>query len=227
MKITFLGQAGLLFETEGKTILVDPYLSDSVAKINPLNVRRVAVDEKFLEIKPDVIICTHNHLDHTDKETLKNYLNERSKVLVLSPYSSWKEIKSFGGKDNNYVTFNSGTVWTEKNMVFTAVKAEHSDEYAIGVIIKAEGKNYYVTGETLYNENVIKSLPKIKYEALFMPVNGVGNNMNFADAEKFARKVKAKNVVPVHIGLFDDITADGLRVTNKVTAEIYQEIKLK
>ena len=30
MKVTFLGQAGLLFETEKQTIMIDPYLSDSV-----------------------------------------------------------------------------------------------------------------------------------------------------------------------------------------------------
>ena len=45
MKITWLGQAGLLFETDGKRILVDPYLSDSVRAINPKNYRRVPVDE--------------------------------------------------------------------------------------------------------------------------------------------------------------------------------------
>ena len=37
MKITWLGQAGLLFETNGVTIIVDPYLSDSVKEINPRN----------------------------------------------------------------------------------------------------------------------------------------------------------------------------------------------
>ena len=71
MKITWLGQAGLLMETGGKIVLIDPYLSNSVAKVNPLNDRRVPVEEQFLHIKPDVIICTHNHLDHVDPETLK------------------------------------------------------------------------------------------------------------------------------------------------------------
>ncbi len=36
MKITWLGQAGLLFfESNGIKLIVDPYLSDSVEKINP------------------------------------------------------------------------------------------------------------------------------------------------------------------------------------------------
>ena len=78
MKITWLGQAGLMFETCGKIIVVDPYLSDSVEKIEPHNKRRVPVDENFLKIQPDVIVLTHNHLDHTDPDTLRHYLGEES-----------------------------------------------------------------------------------------------------------------------------------------------------
>ena len=82
MKITWLGQAGLMFETEGKSIIVVPYLSDSVAAIEPHNHRRVPVEEKWLEITPDILVLTHNHLDHTDLETLSHYLGEDSSVCV-------------------------------------------------------------------------------------------------------------------------------------------------
>ena len=37
MKVTWISQAGLLFENENIKIMVDPYLSDSVVKINPKN----------------------------------------------------------------------------------------------------------------------------------------------------------------------------------------------
>ena len=47
MKITYLGQAGLMFEKNGFKIMIDPYLSNSVEKINPKNYRRVAVNENF------------------------------------------------------------------------------------------------------------------------------------------------------------------------------------
>lgn len=43
MKITWLGQAGLLFEKDNYKIMIDPYLSDSVEKINPQNYRRTKV----------------------------------------------------------------------------------------------------------------------------------------------------------------------------------------
>lgn len=52
MRVTYLGQAGLLFEKDGFKIMIDPYLSDSVEKINPKNYRRVKVDESFLRLSP-------------------------------------------------------------------------------------------------------------------------------------------------------------------------------
>lgn len=227
MKITYLGQAGLLFETGEKKILVDPYLSDSVAALQPQNYRRVPVDERFLQIIPDMIVITHNHADHLDKETLCRYLSFDSEVSVLAPLSAWREVRKFGGMKNNYIMFNDGTTWTENYAAFRAVKAEHSDEYAIGFILSAEGKNYYVTGDTLYSERVFDSLPNVPIEAVFLPINGVGNNMNCLDAKCFAERVNAKFTVPVHVGMFDEMHGSALRVDNSVVPEIYREIILR
>ncbi len=225
MKITWLGQAGLLFETNGKTILIDPYLSDSVAQIEPHNKRRVPVEEKFLKLKPDYIVLTHNHLDHTDPETLKHYLNADSKVCVLASYNAWQNVrKLFGGLQNNYVMFNNGTRWTEDDLQFEAVYAEHSDDAAIGVILRAEGKVYYITGDTLYNKKVFEDLPD-DIDFIFLPVNGKGNNMNMTDGKAFCEKIGA-TAIPLHCGLFDAIDLHEFAYEDKVVPEFYREIKL-
>lgn len=224
MKITWLGQAGLLFEKGTFKIMIDPYLSDSVEKVNPRNYRRVPVDESLLAVKPDVMIFTHNHLDHYDPETIKHFIKEDSNMLVLAPRSVWDEVRKIGG-NNNYVLFNRHTSWTENGIRFTAVKAEHSDPTPIGVIIEDGAKKHYITGDTLYNEEIFEDIPKDIY-ALFLPVNGVGNNMNMAEAARFAERINAKKVVPVHIGMFDTLTADDFVCENKIIAEIYKEIKL-
>ncbi len=220
MKIKWLGQAGLLIEADEKIILVDPYLSDSVEKINPNNYRRQPIDESLFEIKPDIIVLTHNHLDHTDPETLKHYLGEDSCVTVLASYNAWQEVRKFGGVKNNYVMFNRHTIWTEGNIRFKAVKAEHSDAYAIGVVIYYDDKKVYVTGDTLYNEEIFVDIPK-DIDAVFLPINGVGNNMNIADAVKFSRRIGAKKTVPIHFGMFDEIDPDGFDFDGAIVPTIY------
>ena len=224
MKCTWLGQGGLLFEKDGFRILIDPYFSDSVEKINPKNYRRQAVDHRFTRLVPDVLIFTHNHLDHYDPETVPYYLNEKSRVLVLAPGSVFNEVRKIGG-ENNYVLFNRHTSWTENGICFTAVPAAHSDPTPIGVIVSDGGKKYYVTGDTLYNEEIFCNLPE-GIDALFLPVNGVGNNMNMTDAARFAKRVGAKKVVPIHIGMFDALSADDFDCENKYVPEIYKEFEL-
>ncbi len=224
MTCIWLGQAGFLFRKDGFKIMVDPYLSNSVERINPKNYRRVPVNESFFEIKPDVMIFTHNHLDHYDPETVEKFITENSDILVLAPKSVWDEVRKIGG-NNNYVLFNRHTSWTENGIKFTAVKAEHSDSAPIGVIIDDGEKKYYITGDTLYNEEIFEDIPDDIY-ALFLPVNGVGNNMNMTDATHFAKRVNAEKTVPIHIGMFDELTTEEFDCVNKVIAEIYKEIEL-
>ena len=109
--------------------------------------------------------------------------------------------------------------------MFTTVRAEHSDPDAIGVIIDDGDKKYYITGDTLYNSDIFSDIPD-DIDVLFLPINGVGNNMNVTDAQEFAKKVDAKVVVPFHVGMFDELTAESFQAKNKVIPEIYKEIKL-
>jgi L-ascorbate metabolism protein UlaG (beta-lactamase superfamily) len=224
MNVTWITQAGLVLESEKITVMVDPYLSNSVEKYEPANYRRVPVNEEFLSLTPDVLIFTHDHLDHYDPETVKRFITADSGITVLSPRSVWEKVRLFGG-NNNYVCFNRHTSWTENEVIFTAVKAEHSDPFAIGVVMDTGKYRYYVTGDTLYNEDIFSDLPKDIY-ALFLPVNGVGNNMNAFDAERFACRVSPQRAVPIHIGLLDNKTADIFNYENKVVPQIYKEIKL-
>ena len=50
--------------------------------------------------------------------------------------------------------------------------------------------------------------------------------MNMTDASNFARRINAKKTVPIHIGMFDELSADDFDCENKVIAEIYKEIRL-
>lgn len=225
MKVTWLGQAGLLFESGKLKIMVDPYLSDSVGKRSPEKSRRQPIDESIFDIRPDVLIFTHNHLDHYDPETVSVFFERYDGMLVLAPFSVFDAARKFGGT-NNYVVFNRGTSWTEKDIRFTATRAEHSDPFAIGVIIEDGERKYYVTGDTLYNEDIFGDLPEDIF-AMFLPVNGVGNNMNMEDGVRFCERVKPEIAVPFHCGIFDSIDLNEFPLENKVIPKIYREIELR
>jgi L-ascorbate metabolism protein UlaG (beta-lactamase superfamily) len=224
MKVTYLGQAGLLFEKDGFCVMIDPYLSNSVIKVNPRNWRRVPVKEELFEIKPDLMIFTHNHLDHYDPETAPRFFAKTEKEMtVLCPTSVWQKARTHGGP-HNYVEFNRHTEWTEGELRFRAVKAAHSDPYAIGVLVEhlRENRVYYITGDTLYCSEIFADLPQ-GIDVVFLPINGVGNNMNATDAVRFFHACKAKAAVPYHVGMFDGHTQELFEDKNKIILELYEE----
>lgn len=225
MNITWLGQAGLLFETGSMTIMIDLYFSNCCEKHNKKLKRRIPIDKRFTEIKPDILILTHNHLDHTDPETIPYYVNENTSTKVILSENAHDFVKEIGGTNNDYIVFKDGTEWTEGSVKFVGVKAYHSENTAFGVIIEAEGKKYYVTGDTLYNRNIFKELPEDIY-AVFLPINGVGNNMNMADAARFARDCGANFAVPIHFGMFDSINPEDFMAENRVIPEVYKTIPI-
>ena len=230
MKITWLGQAGLLFERCGVSVMIDPYMSNYVEKVQPANYRRMPINEAYFNIDPDIMIFTHDHIDHYDPETAPVFFKKSRKPMsVLGPTSV--RAKAMGDLcGQNYILFDKYTSVTLEGFRFTATRAAHSDPYAIGVVIEdtVENKVYYVTGDTLYNSRIFDSLPDTgrNIDVLFLPINGVGNNMNMTDAARFAKKVHAMTVVPYHFGMFDSLDPKDFECRNKVIPGIWEEIEV-
>ncbi len=225
MKVTWLGQAGLLIHSDaGTTVLVDPYFSDCVGAIDHEQHRKMPVEDWLWDIEPDVLVFTHDHIDHYDPETAPHFLKKKKPITVLSPTSCWNKARQFGGK-HNYVQFDVLTEWTEQDLHFTAVKAVHSDPYAIGVLIENAEKTLYITGDSLYSRCIFEQLPD-KLDAVFLPINGVGNNMNAADASRFAKNCHAGLAVPLHWGMMDDIDPHVFCFEPKKIPEIYREFEI-
>ena len=228
MKVTWLTQAGLLFENDKIKILVDPYLSDSVGELNEKKRRRIPVDESFFDVKPDVILITHDHLDHLDPATLDRYLKNDGEITVLSGEGAYRKLVTFGC-GNNYVLLAPHSVWSEKGVTFYSVHAEHSDRTAVGFIIDDGKETLYVSGDTLYNYDVIDDVLDLAPDGVdfaFLPINGVGNNMNASDAADFAYEIGAKSAIPLHYGLFDAIDPETFDFEDKILLKPFEATKL-
>ena len=176
------------------------------------------------------VLVTHDHIDHYDPETAPVFFKKSRKPMsVLGPTSV--RAKAMGDLcGQNYILFDKFTSVSLEGFVFTAVRAAHSDPYAIGVVIEdtVENKVYYVTGDTLYNSRIFDSLPDTgrNIDVLFLPINGVGNNMNMTDAARFTKKTRAMTVVPLHFGMFDSLDPKDFPCKNKVIPTIWEEIEV-
>ena len=229
MKVTWLTHAGLLFENEGLSVLVDPYLSDSLGESDPKKKRRVVADEKYLGISPDVILITHSHKDHLDAATLSHYLSRNDKtVTVMSNATAYSELVKLG-YNHNFVLLAPHSVYSVGGVTFYAVKAEHTERDAVGFIIDDGEKTYYVSGDTLYNFDVIDDCLDLVEDGVdyaFLPINGIHNNMNAKDASDFAYEIGAKAAIPVHYGLFDDVNPEEFDFDDRIIIKPYEAFEL-
>lgn len=228
MKVTWLTQNGLLFENSRMKIMVDPYLTDSLGEIKPEKSRRMPADESFFLSDPDVILITHSHIDHLDRNTVEKLIkNSTKEILFLLSPSAYEKIGEILG--HNSVLLAPHSVWSHDGVTFYAVHAEHSDRDAVGFIIDDGKQTYYVSGDTVYNYDVIDDVLDLAPDGVdyaFLPINGRGNNMNARDAADFAYEIGAKCAVPVHYGLTDDLTPDEFDFDDRLILTPYNEIKL-
>ncbi len=222
MKATWLGQSGLIFENERIVIAVDPMLSDIAGRNYP-------ADRSYIEKKPDVILITHAHPDHFDIDTVTEYLSSSEKtVTVLANGTAYARIEALGTKHNT-VLLSPHSVWSEGGVTFYSVKAEHSDRDAVGFILDDGEKTYYISGDTLYNFDVIDDCLDLVEDGVdyaFLPINGYGCNMNAKDAADFAYEIGAKTAVPVNYGMFDNIDPEEFDFDDRKIVSPYEEFEL-
>ena len=178
----------------------------------------------------DFLLITHEHLDHLDPSTVSALRSRAKKPLtVLAPDNAYRKLREFGG-EHNYVMLNPHSVWSEGGLTFYAVHAEHSDRTAVGFIIDDGERTFYISGDTLYNYDVIDEVLELVEDGVdfaFLPINGKGNNMNAKDAADFAYEIDAKCAVPVHYGLFDDLSPDAFDFDNVLVLEPWASMTLK
>ena len=202
MKITWLGQFGVLIETANSTLMMDPYLTDTIAQQSGAAYNRlVPLRETYLHRTPDVILLSHDHIDHLDIPSLSALLGTARPVEVLAAANAWTKVHTEVGGPHNYVRVLPGVEWSSGDFHIRAVSAVHSDPTAVGFVIHAEGLTLYLTGDTLYSRELIEQIGE-PVDILFTVINGVGNNMNAVDAARFAAGLQPGLTVPVHWGLF-------------------------
>ena len=214
MKITMLGILGVAIESNGKLLMVDPYLLDTLHETSGEDfARMVPVNDTWLNARPDMVLLTHDHADHLDMPSLQTLITGEKPVELIAGINGWQKVRGTLPGQVNYIMFTPGCEWTSGDFHIRAVNARHSDLTGLGFVITVEDKKILISGDTLYFSDAAPEIGNVDIAVVVM--NGKGNNMNCTDAARYVSEVDAKLAIPAHWGLFEKFSDD----PNKFAAE--------
>lgn len=219
MQISYHGHSIVKIETNGYTILFDPFITG-----NDLTDLRVE------EQKPDVILLTHGHNDHVG-DTIE--IAKQSGALVIAPYElanylSWQGVNTHPMHIGGSHQFDFGKVkLTQAFHGSSYVTADHQIIYTgmpSGILLSVEGKTIYHAGDTaLFSDmKLIGELQPI--DVAFLPI-GDNFTMGPEDAARAAQFLNPKEIVPIHYNTFPVIEQDPQEFVKMVSNSIVRVMK--
>ncbi|HWL33733.1 MAG TPA: MBL fold metallo-hydrolase [Gaiellaceae bacterium] len=198
--IWWLGQSGFLIGHEGRHLLVDPYLSDSLtAKYEGTETPHVRMHPHVVAPEQlafvDVVLSTHGHTDHLDGETLRAIgapVVAPARIAGLAHERSGAEVTPISEGE----TVEVGGFRVE------AVPAEHPGDHCVGYVIGTGARRLYHSGDTTWVDPGVRGV-----DVAFLPINGMLDNLDGPEAAQLARSVEASLAVPCHYDMFEFNTA--------------------
>ena len=227
LRVWWLGQSGFLVKCSGRTLLLDPYLSDSLttkyADTDQPHVRmteRVIAPERLIGI--DVVTSSHNHTDHLDAETLGPLLRANPQMAFLIPEANRAFVANRLGRSvSGPVGLDDGASATVGGIEFHGIAAAHNDldrddaghHKYLGYIVRLGAWTLYHSGDTLLYPGLVEKLRAFSIDVAFLPINGhqperrVAGNLDGREAAQLAHDIGARCVVPCHYEMFEFNTA--------------------
>jgi L-ascorbate metabolism protein UlaG (beta-lactamase superfamily) len=220
----WLGQSGFLVQWQGRYLLIDPYLSDSLTKkyagTDKPHVRmteRVIAPERLDFV--DVVTSSHNHTDHLDAETLVPLLQANPDLTVIVSLANL----SFASErlqilpqrlipiraDGDPVTVDPFTFHAIPSAHESLEPDENGDHRFIGFIVQAGQWTIYHSGDCVLYHGLVERLRQWKIDIALLPINGrdpgrgVAGNFTAEEAARLGKEVNAGVVIPCHYEMFE------------------------
>jgi len=227
----WLGQSGFLIVSQGRAILLDPYLSDSLTRKYASTdkphdrITELVVDPAALGALGviDAVTSSHLHTDHLDRETLEPVLALNPQASLVIPEANRDEVLSRLGSQlgPRVVGIDAGVSATVGGVEFMGVPAAHNQVERdaqgrcrfLGYVVRFGNKVFYHSGDTLWHEGLEPILRPQGVDVAFLPINGnrperrVAGNLDGREAARLAKNMQARLAIPCHFDLFEFNTA--------------------
>lgn len=209
MEISYHGHSVVKIKTNGRTILIDPFITG-----NP------STDLQASDEKPDVILLTHGHNDHVG-DTIELAKANNSQVVALNELAVYLQKQGVNahpmgvggayefpfGKVKYTLAFHGSIFETETEVVNTGNPG--------GILFTAEGYTIYHAGDTALFGDMELIGNRHPIDVAFLPI-GDNFTMGPEDAAYAVSLLKPKIVVPIHYNTFPLIKQDPTVFANLV-----------
>jgi len=225
----WLGQAGFWIETGAHRLLIDPYLSDSLAikyAGKPNDHKRMMpapVDVGDLP-RPDLVLVTHAHTDHMDPMTLGPLRERFPDLPFVVPAAREAQARERIGAGASLILADAGEGLSPlPGLDLTVFPAAHESfdldargrHPFLGYGLGAGGLRIYHSGDCIPFDGLAGLLADFAPQIALLPVNGrdsarlaAGIPGNFTLDEAVALTSSLRYLIPHHFGMFAFNTID-------------------
>ena len=228
--ITWVGHATMLVQADGLNVLTDPVFSNRASPVQFAGPRRAQPPGLAIDQLPpiDVVLISHNHYDHLDKNTvlaLSNQAQAATVFIVPLGLKSWftdlgisnvKELDWWDSVSVKGVEFNFTPVqhWSARAL------GDRSQTLWGGWAVLGANTHWYFSGDTGYSQDFVET--QKRFADRQTPAKGGGfdialiavgayeprwfmkeQHVNPAEAVQIHKDLKAKRSVGVHWGTFE------------------------
>lgn len=246
VNLWWLGQAGFFLETRNLRILIDPYLSDSLAakylgKKNP-HKRMMEIPVKPEQLHDiDLVLSTHGHSDHLDPGTVGILAQGNPHCVFVVPESARDLAIERGIPEDRLTGANAGTILKPLDgCAIDCIPSAHEtiqlddrgNHLFLGFILRLEGFAVYHSGDCCPFSSLESDLKKHSADLALLPINGrsaeraadgILGNFTADEAVSLVKETGIPFAVGHHFGMFDFNTVDPIAVLKKIK-ENYPEM---
>ncbi len=237
LRLYWLGQAGFLIDAAPEhaprplRLLIDPYLSDSLAEkyrgkeFPHIRMMPVPVEPQRLS-GVDAVFCSHGHSDHLDPGTLPILAENNPSCRFVIPEAVRETALARGVPERRIIALDSGDGFEgEGGLKITALASAHEElslsergeQLYLGYGIDFGGFSLYHSGDCVPYEGLAETLGQLSPDLFLLPVNGrdrtrtekgILGNFTLEEALDLAEKAGAESFIGHHFGMFEFNTID-------------------
>ena len=203
MHIWWLGQSGFLVQIAGESILLDPYLSDTMSP-ERLRITGLVARPELLSFV-DVVTSSHAHVDHLDPGTLPDVLSGKAAFVCAAGSEDVAAERAGRSPD---ASLAPGEAEAFGDFVISAVPAYHEGApEAVGYVVRSGAYAFYHAGDSRRVQGMAEAVAPHGVDVAFVPICGRNGVMDGADAARLAYETGTQIAIPSHYEMFRDDTA--------------------